>query len=154
MVTPSHCPLCGTQTTRSQAGHDALCLPCTEAELGETYEQIRDRATARTQGVARKKWSVTGGSPVVKPTKPEPTSTALDIIHRYALTHQRFSAEDLRADFDARGVKQSSRGPAFGVAKHKDYIEPDGFAKSTGASAKGAHLQTYRSLIYVERKTA
>lgn len=55
------CPTCGTPTVPSPRGHPSLCLPCTEAEIGETYEQVRDRATANVQGHARKKWVVSGG---------------------------------------------------------------------------------------------
>lgn len=80
--------------------------------------------------------------------------SALAIIKRYAERHPHFSVENIRAELDAHGIKQSARGPAFGAAKRKGYIEPDGFAKSTGASAKGAHLQTYTSLIYREAKSA
>lgn len=60
-----HCPGCGEPTTpRVVPGvtvHAPYCLPCTEAELGETYEQIRDRVTARVQGHAKKKWSTVSG---------------------------------------------------------------------------------------------
>lgn len=78
-------------------------------------------------------------------------NSALGIIHRFALTHSHFSAEQIRAELDARGVKPSARGPAFGTAKRKDWIEQDGFEKSTGPTAKSAHLQTYKSLIYKPR---
>ena len=52
------CPSCGAATWPPAPG-GRLCLTCTELELGESYEQIRDRATARIQGVAKKKWRVT-----------------------------------------------------------------------------------------------
>ena len=57
------CPTCGdaTEPRRTVDGHThaSLCLPCTEAEVGETYVEIRDRATANIQGRAKKKWRVT-----------------------------------------------------------------------------------------------
>lgn len=77
--------------------------------------------------------------------------TALGIIRRHALHNLHFSAEDVRAEMDRYGIKESSRGPAFGAAanaKHR-YIEHDGHRKSTGGTAKGAYLQTYTSLIYL-----
>ena len=55
----SRCPTCGIKTKPSTVGgHPSLCLRCTEVELGETYEQIRDRATSKIQAVAKKKWRV------------------------------------------------------------------------------------------------
>lgn len=52
----SYCPNCGDPTVRAFNGHESLCLPCTEVEIGETYEQLRDRVTAKVQGAAKKKW--------------------------------------------------------------------------------------------------
>jgi len=75
-------------------------------------------------------------------------ATALGIIRRHALHHQRFSAEDLRREFDAAGIKRTSRGPAFGAAKKRRWIEQDGYELSTDAATKRAAVQTYTSLIY------
>lgn len=56
------CPSCGTTTELSKAGHVTLCLPCTEVEIGETYETLRDRATVTVHKGAKKKWHVTSAS--------------------------------------------------------------------------------------------
>lgn len=56
------CPSCGTATELSTRGHESLCMPCTEQEIGETYETLRDRATAAVRRGAKKKWHVTSAS--------------------------------------------------------------------------------------------
>lgn len=51
------CPVCWTPTVPYR-GHRSLCLSCTEDEVGETYEAIRERATALTMGANKwKQWS-------------------------------------------------------------------------------------------------
>lgn len=53
------CPTCGTRTVQSHLGeHPSLCQACTEEEIGETYEQLRDRVTAKTAKGSKKKWNV------------------------------------------------------------------------------------------------
>lgn len=49
------CPRCDTPTEPSLYGRVACCLPCTEAEVGETYEQIRDRAIKSTTKQQKKR---------------------------------------------------------------------------------------------------
>lgn len=44
----STCPTCGVATRLSRAGHQTLCLPCTEAEIGVTYTVLHDRVIALT----------------------------------------------------------------------------------------------------------
>lgn len=54
---PSRCPSCDVPTEASTVhGAPSLCLPCTEAELGETYEQIRDRVNEGRK--VKRKWKV------------------------------------------------------------------------------------------------
>lgn len=84
--------------------------------------------------------------PVVRPT------SALGIIRRYAERNLHFSAEQVRAELDAAGIPNPARGPAFGAASREggrhQCIRADGFARSTGPTAKRAHLQTYTSTVF------
>lgn len=75
-----------------------------------------------------------------------PATTALDIIRDMAKTTEVFSANDCRPAFDRAGIKDTSRGPAFGMAKRRRYIEPAGHVPSDDAATKGHHIQSYRSL--------
>ena len=52
----STCPLCGTPTPLAHHGHRALCLPCTETELGQTYPEIQTRINALLQKGRTRKW--------------------------------------------------------------------------------------------------
>jgi hypothetical protein len=76
------------------------------------------------------------------------TNEAADIIFQIAIKQQRFSINDCRPAFDRAGIKETARGPAFGAAKRRKWIEFADTAESTGESAKGARVQIYTSLIY------
>ena len=56
--TASSCPKCGTPTPLAHHGHRSLCLPCTEAEIGETVAELRERVTNMTLTGRKRKWSV------------------------------------------------------------------------------------------------
>lgn len=49
------CPTCRTPTTPVQ-NHPALCLPCTEAEIGMTVAELRTRVSDLTQKGRKRKW--------------------------------------------------------------------------------------------------
>jgi hypothetical protein len=74
--------------------------------------------------------------------------SALDLIKRYAEKHQFLSINDLRAEMDAEGVQDSTRGPAFGAACRAGVIRKVGHATSSDPGTKGAEVKTYRSLRY------
>lgn len=52
------CPTCRRRTT-PQRGHPSLCLACTEAEIGVTVAELRERVTAALQKGRTRKWRVT-----------------------------------------------------------------------------------------------
>lgn len=66
----SACPECGTPTeprvTSDGHRHVSYCLPCTEETVGETYVEIRDRATASAAKSRTRKWEVSGSRNRVK----------------------------------------------------------------------------------------
>lgn len=74
--------------------------------------------------------------------------TALGIIHRHALTHRKFCADDLADDFQAKDIPSHSRGPAFGEAKRRGWIETDGYKPSARQSVKRHPIAQYISCIY------
>lgn len=49
------CPTCQTATSPVQ-DHPALCLPCTEAEIGMTIAELRTRVADLTQKGRKRKW--------------------------------------------------------------------------------------------------
>lgn len=51
------CPTCGIATTPVH-GRRALCLSCTEAEIGETLPELRRRVNALILKSRRRKWRV------------------------------------------------------------------------------------------------
>lgn len=55
---PSACPGCGCATNPSHLhpNQPSLCLACTEDELGETYEELRDRISAKRK--KKRKWQL------------------------------------------------------------------------------------------------
>lgn len=73
---------------------------------------------------------------------------ALGIIYRHATRNGRFSANDVRDALDDQGIAPPSRGPAFGTAERRGYIEKDGYVESTHGPTKGHPVAVYRSLIY------
>jgi hypothetical protein len=58
-----HCPGvneaggCGVVTMRIR-GHVCLCLSCSEAEIGETVGELRERVTAKMLRGKTRRWSV------------------------------------------------------------------------------------------------
>jgi hypothetical protein len=76
--------------------------------------------------------------------------SALSIIRRAAMNHERFSSNDLREAFEKAGVRETRRGPAFAAAKKRGWVEQDGYVRSTDGATKGHPVATYRSLIHPE----
>lgn len=79
-------------------------------------------------------------------------NTALGAIRKHALANGRFSANDVRLALDALDVPGPNRGPAFAAAVRRQWIEPDGYEKSTDAATKKHPVGVYKSLIYKPRK--
>lgn len=77
-----------------------------------------------------------------------PRNSALGIVRAFALTHSRFSANDIRTEWDARAISGTSRGPAMGAAQRKKWVVLDGSIRSTDPGTKGHPVNVYRSLIY------
>lgn len=96
-----------------------------------------------------------GGDCLAVATVTTPKS-ALGVLRRFALVTPRFSANDIRKDFDAAGVSPNARGSAFTEAVRRQWIEPDGNVPSLGpgTKAKRHRIQTYRSLIHPEAVAA
>lgn len=88
-----------------------------------------------------------GGDCIEISTFAHPKS-ALGIIRKAALKHRRFSMNDVRKYFDEAGVKETSRGPAFGQAVKRGWLEIDGSVRSLDPGTKGHRIQTYKSLIH------
>jgi hypothetical protein len=72
--------------------------------------------------------------------------TALDIIRDHARENEVFSINELRCEFDRVGIKETLRGPAFGMARRKKLIEPAGHVPSTSEATKKHEIKTWRSL--------
>lgn len=95
-------------------------------------------------------WGDHGGDCVETAAFAQPKS-ALGIIRAHALRMHRLSMNELRPAFDAAGIKDSSRGPAFATAVRRDWLEADGSVPSTDPATKGHHIRVYRSLIHPDR---
>lgn len=50
------CPLCGAPTKPQRGIHPSLCLPCTEADIGMTYVELRTRVNATLDKGKNRKW--------------------------------------------------------------------------------------------------
>jgi hypothetical protein len=73
---------------------------------------------------------------------------AADIIFRLAVANEVVSMNLCRAEFDMADVKETSRGPAFGLAVKRNWIRHNGSVKSEDPATKGHRINTYESLIY------
>lgn len=76
-----------------------------------------------------------------------PRTTAIDIIRAYARGHDVLSSNELRAEFDRAGVKETARGPAFAAAVRAGFIRAAGHVPSTGLRTKAHDVKSYVSLI-------
>jgi hypothetical protein len=81
------------------------------------------------------------------------TDEAANIIYTAALKLEVLSMEECRAEFDRQGIKESTRGSAFGLAVKRGWLRHCGSVKSTGEKTKGHRLSAYTSLVY-ERERA
>lgn len=52
------CPKGCGRHTQPQRGHPTLCLPCTEAELGETLPKLRARVNELLTKGRKRNWSL------------------------------------------------------------------------------------------------
>jgi hypothetical protein len=73
---------------------------------------------------------------------------AADIIFRLAIANEVVSMNLCRAEFDIAQVKETARGPAFGLAVKRNWIRHNGSVKSEDPATKGHRINTYESLIY------
>lgn len=77
-----------------------------------------------------------------------PRSEAARIIRDYAERFEYVSVNMVRAALDAAAIPRAIRGGIFQTACTAKVLERAGHARSSGASAKGADVKTYRSLVY------
>jgi hypothetical protein len=73
---------------------------------------------------------------------------AADIIFRLAIANEVVSMNLCRTEFDIAQVKETARGPAFGLAVKRNWIRHNGSVKSEDPATKGHRINTYESLIY------
>ncbi len=79
---------------------------------------------------------------------------AANIIYDYALKHAVLSANECRAEFIRREIKEGARGSAWGLAVKRGWLRHCGSVKSTDPATKGHRLSAYTSLVYEGEKTA
>lgn len=101
-------------------------------------------AESAARGEERSTYQLLAG---VAAADPAGLDAALLIIHSAAQDRGEFTANDIRAMMNARGVAPQVRGPAFATAERKRWIRKIGLAPSTGATAHGKPVHLYRSLL-------
>jgi hypothetical protein len=67
------CPICGAATSPCH-GHTALCLPCTENEIGMTLPELLARVNETLAKGRKRKWSLSSDTGARRFNKYRPTT--------------------------------------------------------------------------------
>lgn len=133
------CRTCGTRLAVDLFGDGmhATCDPESRSALRRAESSRRAGMAAGRAGMARAVRADARGARV-----------GLAIIRKAAHCHRLLSADVVREDMDAAGIRPQQRGGLWQAAVRDQIVEPHSSVPSGGESAHGKEIRTYRSLVF------